>query len=218
MALKLKLSRTSIDATGTKMYISDVTGPYSEDNPGGWGTVNPMREQSNLFFEAKYITSKGEVPIEISPYNPETVENIELNTTSDGYIEVLAVAVPRTAPQSDGEIGTQDGVIVKMVDGAIVQVTVQQLCDDVTFLNSVSFKTVLLARITIYRNRKNIDLIKLRQSKNDDRSHNRDIADLQEKFNFVRSLLDGAIYLWCSDKFIKAQLLIESFNEVIKDE
>lgn len=216
MALNLKLSRTSINSIGTEMYISDVTGDYNVDtNPGGWGFPNLIREETNLFFKAYLNESSGKSEIEIMYYDPATVDNITLLPEKDGYIEVLAAAVSKTAPNSEGEWGTVDGQIVQMVDGEIVAKTVDDVFADLTYLNTVSFKTILLARIAIYRNRKNIDLIKLKQSKNDDRSHNRDIADLEEQFSFSRGLLEGARYLWCARNYIKAQLIIESFNEIL---
>ena len=198
------------------MYISDVTGDYNVDtNEDGWGYPNMIREETNLFFKAFLNESKGKSEIEIMPYDPATVENITLLPTKDGYIEVLAAAVSKTAPNSEGEWGTVDGQIVQMVEGEIVAKTVEDVYADLTYHASVSFKTILLARIAIYKNRKNIDLIKLKQSKYDDRSHNREIADLEEQFSFSRGLLEGARYLWCAGSYIKAQLVIESFNEIL---
>lgn len=218
MALTLKLSRTSINSLGTEMYISDVTGIYGPENEGGWGSPNLMREQSNIFFEAYNRTSTGDKEIEIMPYDPESAEHITLLTTQDGYIDVLAAVVPKIAPDSEGAWGTSNNRLVRMESGELVPKTVQEATEDVTLLTTVSFKTVLLARIAIARNRANIDLIKLRQSKNDDRAHNREIADKENRFNYLRGLLDGARYLWCADNYIKSQLLVESFNEIITED
>jgi len=221
MALKIKLSRTAIDATGTEMYISDVTGDYSSENEGGWGSPNITREESNLFFQAFYITSKGKEPVIIEPYDIGADEKtITLFTDKDGYIEVLAAAVSKAVPNSEGGVGTSlNGDIVIFKDGELVPTTIEELItNEPLFLEVVSFKTVLLSRITIHRNRLNIDVIQLKQSKNNDRSHNMQLVNLEKRFNFVRGLLDGAIYLWCSNKFIKSQLLVESFNEILKED
>lgn len=218
MALSLKLSRTGINKTGTEMYLSDVTGIYSEDNPGGYGTPNPSREQLALVFQAIYHPSTGDEFLEIIPYDPETVENITIQTNKDGYIEVVVAAVPKTVPTVEGEYGYQSGNIVQLVGGSLVPKTPLELLADPLYTQVTSFKTVLLARIAIYRNRANLDLVKLKQAKADDRSHNRVIADKEAEFNFVRGLLEGARYQWCLDSYISAQLIVESFNELIQQD
>ena len=60
----------------------------------------------------------------------------------------------------------------------------------------------------------NLELVKLYQAKNEDRAHNRVIADKDNQFKFVKGLLEGARYLWCSDNYTGAQLVVESFNEL----
>ena len=214
MALTLKLSRTGINSTGTEMYISDVTGNYSEDNEGGWGFPNTVRETSALVFQAIYHSSSGDSEEEIVTYDPETVSSITINTSKDGYYEVIAVALPKTAPVVEGGYGW-NGSIVQLVGGELVTKTPQELFKDPLFTEAVSFKTMLLARLAIYRNRTNLDLVKLKQSKQDDRSHNREIADKDVHFSFVRGLLEGARYLWCIDSYVESQLLVESFNELL---
>ena len=216
MALALKLSRTGINSTGTEMYISDVTGNYSEDNEGGWGFPNTTRETSALVFQVLYHSSTGDTNEEIVTYDPETVSNITVNTSKDGYYEILAAAIPKTVPTIEGSYGWDSG-IVQLTNGQLVTKTVQDLYKDPLFLETVSFKTMLLARLAIYRNRTNLDLVKLKQSKQDDRSHNREIADKDNHFSFVRGLLEGARYLWCIDSYTESQLLVESFNELIAD-
>ena len=216
MALTLKLSRTGINNTGTEMYISDVTGIYSEDNKGGWGTPNTERALVMLAVQAIYHASTGDEDVEIVPYDPETTEGVTINTSKDGYYDIIAVAVSKTAPTVEGAYGWSGGV-VQMVDGTLVAKTPEDLLKDPLFLEAVSFKTILLARLTIYRNRTNLNLVRLKQSKNDDRSHNREISDKEEHFSFVRGLLEGARYLWCLDSYVDAQLLVESFNELLEN-
>lgn len=216
MSLKLKLARTAINSIGTEMYISDVTGDYvAETNEGGWGFPNELRGSTALMFQAIYHKSTGEEDVEIIPYDPETVEGITLLTQNDGYYEVIAVAVPKVAPAVEGTYGWIDGQIVQLVEGNLIPKTVKEVHEDILFTSSASFKTILLARTAIYRNRLNLKLVKLMHSKNDDRSHNREIADLSDKFDFVKGLLEGARYLWCSDNYVKAQLVVESFDEIL---
>ena len=214
MALKLNLSRVAINSTGTEMYIADTTGEYSEDNVGGYGGINPIRNTLAVLYSCKYNSSTGSEVVEILPYDPETVETITLNTTKDGYYEVIAVAVPKTTPVVEGNYGYVNGSIVKLVEGQLVTKTVEEVYADPLYLNGVSFKTVILARIAITRSRLNLEIVKLYQAKNEDRAHNRVIADKDNQFKFVKGLLEGARYLWCSDNYTGAQLVVESFNEL----
>ena len=217
MSLKLTLARTAINSTGTEMYISDVTGNYVvETNEGGWGTPNELRGSTAIMFQAIYHKSTGDEDVEIVPYDPETVENITLLTLSDGYYEILVVAIPKGIPTVENTYGWIDGQIVQLVGGLLVPKTVKEVYEDTLFTSSTSFKTILLARTAIYRSRLNINLVTLMQSKNNDRAHNREIADLADKFDFVKGLLEGARYLWCSDNYVKAQLVVEAFDEILE--
>lgn len=207
--MELKLSRTGINKVGTEMYISDVT---------DWAEASVTRESVALFFKAIYITSKGEFDVEILPYDPLTVEHITLKTDKDGYIAIMAVAVPETVPVTPGAYGVSNGQIVQLVDDALESKTVTDLINNPLFLDAVTFRTILLARIAIYRNRKNLELIKLKISKFDDRAHNREIADIENQHNFARGLLEGVVYLWCSDNYVQAQEIVEAFNSLIEQD
>ena len=58
----------------------------------------------------------------------------------------------------------------------------------------------------------------LYKSSNEDKSHNRKIADKERSFNFVRSLLEGAQTQWCMDNYMEAQSIIESINQYTVNE
>lgn len=130
MALKLNLSRVAINSTGTEMYIADTTGEYSEDNVGGYGGINPIRNTLAVLYSCKYNSSTGSEVVEILPYDPETVETITLNTIKDGYYEVIAVAVPKTTPTVEGNYGYVNGSIVKLVEGQPVAKTIEEVYAD----------------------------------------------------------------------------------------
>ncbi|WP_428743157.1 hypothetical protein [Tenacibaculum sp.] len=219
MALALKLLRTGINSVGSEMYLQDSTGDYIlETNEGGWGVPNPERNSKALLVEAFLNKTAGPVSVEVKEYDPETVDNFTLLTKEDGYYEVFMVAVDKQVPTVEGEYGW-DALqgLLKFEGGSVKSVTPKTLYDDPTFADAVSFKTVLLANIAIYRNTKNLELIKLRMQKYNDRAHNREIEDLENHFFFVRSLLDGANYMWCADNYTEAQRIVESFNEVAYD-
>lgn len=205
----LSLSRTGINRIGTEMYISDTT---------DWGTSTTPRGSVSLFFDAIYITSKGEFKIDILPYNPEAVDNIVLQTPQDGYIKIFMIAVPTSEPTVNDELGTKDGQIVKFNNGTLEVVTIQELVANPLFLNVTEFKTLLLARIIIYRNRKNLKLVMLKMTRHDERDYNREISDIQTQHDLARGLLEGAMYLWCMDNFVQAQEIVEAFNSIIQED
>lgn len=207
--MTLTLSRTGINRVGTEMYISDVT---------NWAASGVARGSVALFFAASYVTSKGEIDIDILPYDYETVDNVVLLTSKDGYIQVFAVAVPKTEPSTIGEYGVKYGQIVYLSEDGFQIKSPKDLIMDPLFVNAVTFKTLLLARITIYRNRKNLSLISLKMARHDDRAHNREIADMEAQHNMARGLLEGATYLWCMDNYVQAQELVEAFTSIIEED
>jgi hypothetical protein len=217
MALKLKISRTGINNLGTEMYLSDVTGNYiSESNEGGWGVPNPERGLKALIAQAILHTSQGDVDVAMVDYNPESVEHFTLLPTTDGYIEFIMVAVDKFLPTIIDKYGwTLQSGLVKLTESGIVSVKPTDLFKDPLFLDAVSFKTVLLARCAIYRNRQNLELIRVRKAANEDRSHNREIADKEKHFNTVRGLVEGARYQWCMENYTEAQTIVETFNNLI---
>lgn len=217
--LQLQLNRTGINSNGTEMYLSDATGDYHvDDNPGGWGAPNPERASKAVLIQAFNNTSEGAVEFEVNEYDPETVDSFVIQCAADGYIETFMIAVDKVEPTVEGAYGwTATAGLVKLEEGVLVDKTVKEVYEDVLFQDSLSYKTVLLARIAIYRNDLNLKLVQKRMQKYDDRGHNREIADLQEQFNFVRSLLEGARYQWCLDSYTEAQRVVEAFNEIIDE-
>lgn len=219
MALQLKLARTGIDSVGTKMYLQDATGDYHvDDNPGGWGAPNPERVDRAVLVQAFNRKSTASDEAVFDPYDPETVDKFTLNCTADGYYEIFIVSVPKTTPTAEGEYGWDAiGGLVGFKDGAVVAATPEEVYNEPLYTEATSFKTVLLARVAIHRNTKNLELVKLLMAHHDDRGHNRDIADAEDHFNTVRTLLEGARYMWCQDNYTEAQRIVESFNEVIDE-
>lgn len=216
MALQLKLSRTSINNIGTEMYLSDVTGSYnSETNPGGYGGINQTRNSVALLIQSILHKSTEDVNIEIKEYDPEAVEHFTLLTREDGYIETIMVAVQKTEPTIEFSYGWTSVLgLVQLVGGLFVPKTPLDLYNDPMFLEATSFKTVLLARMAIYRNKTNLELIRIKQAASNDRSHNREIVDKEREFSFVRGLLEGARYQWCMENYTESQRIVESFTNL----
>lgn len=219
MALELNMARTAIDKLGEKMYISDTTGDYHvDDNPGGYGAPNPERNSLALLSYARLVGTELDTAVTVDPYDPLTVENFTLTCEADGYYEFIVVAVQNVDPTVEGEYGySAENGLTQLIDSVVTSVTVLDVYEDEAFLNDVSFKTVLLARISILRNTTNLSLIKLQISNEDDRGHKRQISDKQREFDSIESRLTGANYHWCLDNYMEAQRIVETFN-VSEDE
>lgn len=217
--LELKLIRTGINTLGSEMYLQDATGIYdSPDNEGGWGIPNPERNSKALLVSAFNNTSDGPKEATVQEYDPETVTDFVMESLVDGYYEVFAVAVDKSIPTVEGDYGwTIDSGLVRLEDGVNVSVKPEDLYNDPTFDDSVSYKTVIIARSAIYRNTKNLELVNLRMAHFEDRGHNREIEDLQEHYNTVKALIDGSLYAWCSDNYTEAQRILESFNTITNE-
>ena len=220
--LQLKVSRTAINETGEEMYLADVTGNYNDpDNLGGWGAPNPDRTSKALVAEAflnKSDDAGGKKDVALDPYDPETVSNFLLHTDEDGYYEFIMVAVDKVEPTIEGTYGwTASTQLVKLEDGVLVRAYPSELLADENFLDAVSFKTLLIARMNIERNRRNLKLVELMMANYDDGAHNREIADAQEEFDFINVLTEGAYYQWCIDGYTAAQLIVEGFENYINE-
>ena len=219
MALQLKLSRIGINATGTEMYLADVTGDYSGTNLGGWGVPNALRAEKALLIQGIQRTSTTDDTTVFAAYDPETVENFVLDATVDGYYDIILVAVDKVVPVVEGNYGWTLGEgLVQLVDSILVSKVPEDLYKDVLFLDAISYKTVLLARSSILRNRKLLELVQVMKSDNNDRGHSREIADLTDNFSYIRSLLEAAKLFWCSDLYTESQVVVESLTNVTANE
>ena len=146
MALKLALSRTGTNTTGTEMYLSDVTGIHSPENLGGWGIPNPLRSSKALIIQVIQHTTTVDNEVVVDAYDPETVENFLVRPNIDGYYEIIMVAVSKVIPNMEGSYGWTAGTgLVKFEGGVTIAKTPLELFNDPLFLDAVSYKTVLLA-------------------------------------------------------------------------
>lgn len=218
MSLITKVERVSINKEGTEMYLVDNTGTYSPDNLSGWGSPNPNRGDMALLVEAYLNVMSGEkVLVPVYAYDPETATTFTLKLPSDGYIEILSIAVQKTAPTQDDTYGwtVEDG-LQKMENGSLKGVTVLDVYND-GIVDMSSTKTVSLGKTIIYRNQMNLDLIALRRKYNNDKEHHFDLAQMIDNFTYVKALLEGANYLWCMGNYTGAEENVEVFNEFIKN-
>ena len=220
MALQLKLSRVGINKDGTEMYLSDVTGPYAATtNKGGWGVPNQLRAEKALLLQGFQRGSTVDGDAVFADYDPETVANFTMSPTVDGYYEIYMIAVDKIVPIVEGAYGwTAATGLVQLVGGIPVAKTVNDVYNDILFLDKVSFKTVLLANSTIYKNHKLLELYTEGKANNSDKGHVRKLEELKSNFEYVKVLLESARLFWCSNLYTESQLAVESLNELVVDD
>lgn len=218
MSLILKVERVSINKESTEMYLMDNTGNYSETNKGGWGSPNPVRSNKALMVEAYLNPMSGEPSqLTMSPYDPATASTFTVNMDKDGYMEIFSIAVDKVDPTVEGEYGwTPENGLTKRVGSDLKPITVREIYMEGS-VEVFSYKTVCLGKTIIYRNQMNLDVIDLRRKRVNDLGHYPQLTDLIDNFNYVKSLLEGANYLWCLGNYTQAQEIVEVFEEFTRN-
>lgn len=97
MALEIKLAVDSLSADGDKLTVKDVTGAYSFENPGGYGTLNPERGTLLVFLLADRVTSHSRRPLTVTGEAPSTAAGWGIGVKEDGVLEMLLVATKEMA-------------------------------------------------------------------------------------------------------------------------
>lgn len=94
MALVINIVKDSINDAGTELYLKDATGTYEvSDNPGGYGTPNPERDELALILIATNKRDgenggEGDVECEIQSYNPVSASAFTVNLYKDGWYQI----------------------------------------------------------------------------------------------------------------------------------
>ncbi len=94
MALVINIVKDSINDAGTELYLRDDTGAYEvSDNPGGYGTPNPDRDEIALILIATNKRDgdnggEGDVECEVQSYDPVSASAFTVNLYKDGWYQV----------------------------------------------------------------------------------------------------------------------------------
>ena len=215
MALKLNITSSGVNTTGTKLYLADSTGDYAVGtNEGGWGAPNPLRVQTALLFSAYLNKSTGQVVAPMDEYDPLTTSAVSVNTCEDGYYSVYAIGLKLKENSIDGEYcyDTYSKVFGLLTLGAIVPKTVKEIYDDVLFTQTSTVEVPVILRSGIFRNNLLADITDL-LIKVDDRGHNIELREAQENYEQVRLLVEGAKYQWCLGNGHRFQTIIEYLTD-----
>lgn len=90
MALIINIAKDSINTEGTELNLTDDTGLYNaSDNPGGYGTPNPNKNEIGIILLANNKRQdEGDVLCIVQPYNPTVDYNYVVNLYKDGWYQI----------------------------------------------------------------------------------------------------------------------------------
>lgn len=94
MALVINIVKDSINDSGTELYLRDDTGAYEvSDNPGGYGTPNPERDELALILIATNKRDgenggEGDVECVVQSYDPVSASTFTVTLYKDGWYQV----------------------------------------------------------------------------------------------------------------------------------
>jgi len=182
--MSLILTEQSINSLGTELILVDET---------VWGSNgDPARNTVDVHVYGVNKTTGGEVEVSVTGNDgdPATDSEFSVAIETDGYYEFTIFHVASGTDVSDMK------TVVDGVDAA----------------NKAAIPILVFSRSAIKRNQLNLDLMKLQMQQNDDRAHRTDIGQKLEQYNFVNSLLNGALYNWYMSSFMDSQRVIESIK------
>lgn len=90
MAVILNIVESSISVDGKYLNLTDATGLYNvSDNPGGYGTPNPNKNQvATILLANNKRQDEGDVLLTVQPYNPIVDYNYIVNIYKDGWYQI----------------------------------------------------------------------------------------------------------------------------------
>lgn len=90
MGVILNIVENSISTDGKYLNLTDNTGLYNvSDNPGGYGTPNPNKNQVAVILLANNKRQdEGDVLLTVQPYNPTVDYNYIVNIYKDGWYQI----------------------------------------------------------------------------------------------------------------------------------
>jgi len=219
--IKYKLKNTNITNTaGDIIYIEDVTGEYSEDNPTGYGGPNQLREEKALFLVAYYKGSKGDLRATIRNYDVTVDYRFQLKLTSDGWYRINLLAFD-LYDESLLETYTVGDIFYQASTGFLLRI---DLDPDLGFITTKVELNDLLGKdlevesldvFIIYNSCK--VMIRLNSMVSDLLTNNVDFSDkrlirLKDNYDLVRAITEGASYEFCRGNKATAQKNIEFLN------
>jgi hypothetical protein len=223
--LELKLSKTNtIDGDGKRVYLSDDTGVYYKTtNPTGYGAPNLTRDQIAVF-PIGYLNQAGggKLPLDFEPFNPLLDSSWVALPKTDGWLSFNLVYVPviQTPIVTDYQLGDfvfsiDDFTLFKVVEGYDTVLRIPTLefkeaktVDLLTNNSSTTYDQLFLANLSFQKinlNQRKIEL--LLDSEN--LSNTRKLNQIQEAYDRMRSVIQGAIYQFCIGNKYQAQRYVE---------
>lgn len=226
MALVLKSSITQ-SQDGSQLFIEvvEATGLYNAvDNPGGFGTPNPNRNNLALVFYGNHKRQEQDVLAVPLAHDPLTVESYTLNLANlNGVVQYYVFAVPVFNPvgvYADGDV-TYDNqtpgqpFLKKRVAGVWQTIT----SADLIALSIVVRKdgyAFPIAEMTFYKQGLNKKRLLVLRDVVRGETQTEDYDQLRNEFDYVDSELEAAVLDFCSGAYSEAQFKLETLEGFAK--
>jgi hypothetical protein len=225
MPLILK-SATTINAAGTEVYIEflEATGSYDADeNPGGFGAPNAIRNTLAVFLYAKHKLTSGDIDADIITNNPNTVSAFTINLTKsrNGVLQHIVFALDifdDEATYSDDDVVYDDStdvlnpVFKEMVEGEWVVRTLDELIENEN-VYQVADHAFPIPDAIAFGNELNGEQLLAYAKRENGLIETDDFDVIFQRFMFVDGTIKSANTKFCREAFAQAQLAIDKvFN------
>jgi len=224
MPLGLKSAET-INALGTEMYVEflNATGVYDvDDNPGGFGTPNPDRNQVAIVMFAEHKKVAGDVAASIQGYNALSVESFTIDITKSvngvcNYVIFSILIFDPGTVYENGDVrydttNASAHFIKEMVDDEWVERTPEELIDNEEVVQLNKFAFPISSAIEFERSLNAIKMKVLRRFVNCE-CEKEEYEPKRNDFEYVAGLLQSATNAFCTQAYNEAQIDIEKIFE-----
>lgn len=209
------LYRETYNDAGDEATVEDSTGVYDvSDNPGGYGTPNPERNELGLVALIDYKATGGDETVVPTTFDGLTVTEIVVPITKDGHIQVDGWLLPIiVGGEAEGAFGydTSDGLPKQYLSAVWVEVTdLNDLFADEALIHNVLHLEVLVAT-----SKKRNDINKERFDKVLTGDYNETRAALDRQYINVDGRFDQATYQFAAGNYYNFQRIVEGINQYV---
>jgi hypothetical protein len=201
---------TNNEPGGTHTFISGV-------NLGGYGTPNPERTDVALILLTRIQKSTGDVFVSIDTYDPESAGNwtIQIDNSDGVYESTLFALSKRVGGETDGDVvySVADSQVQRFDDPVYTALTNEELWGEVnpgydTFL----LNDYIVINSTIIKNSLNKEVTEAYRKYTQKLCDFETVFAKQNDYNYIRTLLEGGVLLFCQGNYTLAQENIETLE------
>ena len=200
--------------TGEHTFLSGV-------NLGGYGTPNEERGDVALILVSMNKVSTGDVEKTITFYDPETVANWTIDIDdADGVYETTLFALKKiVGGEAEGEVAYNVGTkeVMKLVSAVWVALSAEELlAEDSPGIDTDILVDLIVVNSTVIKNTLNREVTEALSKYTQKLCDYETVFAKQNDYNYVRTLLEGAVIQFCRANYTLAQENIETLETYYK--